>query len=250
MNRPAWHDPRPEGPPARPLPLTERRLGPHDLARVLALHDAVHRAAPVEGLFVRETPGFFAAHLGRDGHILGLEAPDGTLVCYGVLGLPQADADENFGHDLGLTAADRARVCHLDGTAVLPALRGRGLQRHMTRRRLALARAAGRDIALSTAAPGNAWSLANLTAEGLRVVALLEKYTALRLMLRADAAEPAIRAPVGPEARAVPLDASASCHGALLAAGWQGVAVHHAAEGPTLVYAPPGGGHGPCGSSP
>lgn len=236
---------RPMSPLARDLPLTERRLRPEDLARVITLHAAAHRAAPVPGLFVRETDAFFAAHLGAGGAILGLETPDGTLACYCVLGLPAATAPENFGHALGLTGAELARVCHLDGTAVLPEWRGRGLQRRMTRRRLALARAAGRDIALSTAALGNVWSLANLTAEGLRVVALIEKYDTLRLMLRADASADAgadtrasTRTPP-PHARAVPLDGTAAEHRALLAEGWTGVAVARTPGTPSLIYLPP-----------
>jgi len=233
---------RPTAPLARDLPLTERRLRPDDLARVIALHEAAHRAAPVPGLFVRETDAFFAAHLGAEGAILGLETPDGTLACYCVLGLPAAGSAENFGHALGLTEAELARVCHLDGTAVLPEWRGRGLQRRMTRRRLLLARAAGRDIALSTAAPGNVWSLANLTAEGLRVVALVEKYDALRLMLRADARTPG---PPPPRSRAVPLDGSAAEHRALLAEGWQGVAVARTPGAPALIYHPPDADGGP-----
>lgn len=235
--------------PGRDPPLlTERRLGPDDLTRVIALHEAAHRAAARPGLFVRETPEFFAAHLGAQGLMLGLETSDRTLAGYCVLGLPAAEAATNFGHALGLAAPELGRVCHLDGTAVLPAWRGRGLQRWLTRRRLSLARAAGRDIALSTAAPGNVWSLANLTAEGLRVVALVPKYDGLRLMLRRDAGAPASiphpRVPVRP----VPLDGAAEEHRRLLSAGWQGVAVARSADGAALVYAPPP--DGPRGRGP
>jgi len=221
-------------------PLAERLLGPDDLGAVLALHAAAHRAAAMPGLFVQETPAFFAAHLGAEGRILGLEAPDGTLACYAVLGLPAAGAAVNFGQALGLEPAERARVCHLDGVAVAPGWRGRGLQRRMTRARLACGAAAGRDIALSTAALRNVWSLANLTAERLRVVALVERYDALRLVLRHDpgplAADPAVRL--------VPLDGGPDRHRALLADGWQGVAVRQAAGGAALAYRRAAGGGG------
>lgn len=213
-------------------PLAERLLGPGDLGAVLALHAAAHRAATMAGLFVQETPAFFAAHLGTEGEILGLEAPDGTLACYAVLGLPAAEAAGNFGLALGLGSADRARVCHLDGVAVAPAWRGRGLQRRMTRARLARGAAAGRDIALSTAALHNRWSLANLTAENLRVVALVDRYDALRLILRHDP-DPV---PAGAPARLVALDGQPGPHHALLDAGWQGVAVHAVPGGSALVY--------------
>lgn len=243
----------------RAPPLTERRLGPDDLARVVALHAAAHRAAPVPGLFVRETEAFFAAHLGPAGLMLGLETPDRRLAGYCVLGLPAAEAEENFGHALGLSAADRGRVCQLDGTAVLPAWRGHGLQRRLTRRRLALAQAAGRDIALSTAALGNVWSLANLTAEGLEVVALVEKYDTLRLMLRADGRADGgagARADGGAGARpeapgqAVPLEGDPARHRQALAAGWRGVRVVQAAGVPALLYLPPFAGRAGDGPPP
>lgn len=243
-----------DGRPAREPPLTERRLGPDDLARVVALHEAAHRAASAPGLFVRETEAFFAAHLGAAGLMLGLETPDGALAGYCVLGLPAAEAAENFGHALGLVPAELSRVCHLDGTAVLPAWRGCGLQRRLTRRRLALARTAGRDIALSTAAPGNVWSLANLTAEGLQVVALVEKYEGLRLMLQADARAPALPVdlPGRADAQAVPLDGGAARHRALLAEGWRGVAVQRPAgtAAPALLYLPPDAGRAEDGAGP
>ena len=215
-------------------------LGPGDLPELLAFHAALHDAAPVPGLFVRETAAFFSAHLGASGRILGLRDADGHLRAYGVLGLPEAGAPANFGHALGLGEEDMARVCHLDGCGVDPAWRGRGLQRDLAVARLRLGRDLGRDLAISAAAPANIASLANLIRAGLEVRALVEKYDALRFLLARDARAPQVagleRAVTG-----VPLPGARPDHLQQLARGLRGIAVREEAAQPVLVYGARGG---------
>jgi ribosomal protein S18 acetylase RimI-like enzyme len=219
--------------------LVERRLGPDDLDAVEAFHAALHRVSPEPGLFVREARDFFARHLGSGGRMVGLFDPAGRLVCYSILGLPDADSPEHFGHAIGMHRALRQLTCHLDGTAVSPEWRGQGLQRRMTLDRIRHGATEGRPIALSTAAPRNIASLTNLTACGLRVVALVEKYDSHRLILRHDTREPPL-SPILPKTiRRVPLDGAKLPHLALLADGWLGVAVsRQGAKLPTLDYIP------------
>ncbi|MFW5641243.1 MAG: hypothetical protein ACOCY0_00610 [Roseicyclus sp.] len=214
-------------------------LGPDDLGDLLAFHAALHDAATVPGLFVRETEDFFLAHLGASGRVLGLRDAEGRLRAYGVLGLPAAADPENFAQGLGLDAADRARVCHLDGCGVDPAWRGRGLQRDLARARLRLGRVLGRDLAISAAAPANLASLANLIRAGLEVRALVEKYDALRFLLVHDARACAV---AGPPSARVALPGTRAAHVALLDSGLRGIAVEGATTCPVLVYAAGEGG--------
>lgn len=218
--------------------LADRRLGLQDLDRLVALHEDLHRRAANPSLFVRESRDFFAHHLGPGGHVLALETPSGSLACYSILGLPEAGAPENFGRDLGLDPADLARVCHLDGTGVLPEWRGHRFQRLMTQRRIDLAHRTARPIILSTAAPANPWSIANLLSGGLRVVALVEKYGATRLILRRGPGTEQRSVPRPGDAPRAALGDSAGPHRELLADGWQGVAVDWTdRRRPQLIYA-------------
>lgn len=168
------------------------RLNRRHLPQVIALHHEVVAALPAD-LVAHETDAFFADHLSRLGRIYGV-LEDGRLVAYGVLGLPRPDSP-NFGSDHGLSADDLARVAHVDGVAVRPDRRGRHLHRLLIAHRLQEAERLGRSIVLSTAAPGNQPSLANLLACGFTVRALVEKFGGTRYLLRHD-----LHAPAMPEA--------------------------------------------------
>lgn len=217
--------------------LRQRRLEAGDLPALRALHAHLHRASPLPGLFVRETDAFFARHVARDGQIIGM-FDRGALVAYGVLGLPEADAPDHFGHDIGLDAAQRRRCAHLDGSGVHPDWRGLGLQKTLTRQRVALGQGAGRTLFLSTAALHNVASLGNLTACRLRVVALVRKYDAARLVLHRDmTAPPPARAPSGAGFDVV-LDGGAAGHQSALQAGCVGVHVRRDGPVPVLHYTP------------
>lgn len=160
-----------------------QRLTPRHLPQIIALHHAVAEAQSPE-LMAREDDGFFADHITALGHTYGI-FEGRRLIAYAVLGLPTADSP-NFGTDHGLSAGDRARVAHIDGIAVAPDRRGRGLHRLLIRHRVAEAEAAGRSILLSTAAPGNLPSLGNLLACGLTARDLIDKFGGTRYLLRHD----------------------------------------------------------------
>lgn len=218
-------------------------LGPGDLPRLCALHRRLHDAAAEPGLFVEETPDFFLRHLGDDGQVLGVLDADGGLVGYGVLGLPRAADPLNFGADIDLAPELRGRVAHLDGSGVDPAWRGLGLHRRLLAERIALALRRGRRIMLSTVAPRNHWSLANLVAQGLQVVALISKYDSQRFVLRADLTDTGEPAQTGDasEGPLIPLDELAA-HREALAAGWRGTElVATGRDGPAIAYRRPRG---------
>lgn len=160
-----------------------RRLRADEAAAAHALHRLVAADLPAE-LVAAETPEFFAAHAERAGQLLGIFTDRGLAAC-AVLGLP-GPADANFGVDHGLAAADLPQVAHLDGASVHPRYRGNRLHRLLIEWRLAEARAAGRPIVLSTAAPGNHASLDNLLACGLQIRGLTVKFGGRRYLLRRD----------------------------------------------------------------
>lgn len=177
-----------------PIPFIGRRLGSADLGTIIALHHLVLATIPAH-LLAAESDAFFADHLARIGRIYGLFA-QGPMIAYGVLGLPGPD-DANFGDDLGLGSADKARVAHIDGISVHPDWRENRLQRVLIGWRLREAAAAGRSLVLCTVAPGNASSLSNALAEGLTIRALLQKYGGWRYMMERDLALPVRSSPTG-----------------------------------------------------
>lgn len=189
------------------------------LPEVIALHAEALRGVPA-GRVARESDAFFAAHMAECGRIAGVFA-HGRLVAYAVLGLP-AEGAPNFGEDHGLSAAELRRVAHLDGVAVSPSWRGRGLQRQLIELRLTLARAQGRDIVLATAAPDNPASVLNLLQAGLRARGLRQRFGGWRYLMRLDL----LAAPLRWQ-EAVRSLSCADIEGqrALLAQGWQGCAL-------------------------
>lgn len=151
------------------------RLSANDHDAVWRLHERLHALQPRPGLFARETPEFFAACLHEDasragGQMFGVRR-DGRLLAYGVLGLPRS-GETHFGCLVGLPAGRHAEVAQVDGAGVDPLARGLGLQRRLISHRLRAARAVGRALVFSTAAPDNAASLRNLLASGFVIVGL------------------------------------------------------------------------------
>jgi hypothetical protein len=126
----------------------------------------------------------------RIGRIFGLFAED-RMIAYGVLGLP-GPGDANFADDLGLAAADRVRVAHIDGISVHPAWRGNRLHRVLTAWRLREAALVGRSLVIATVAPGNTASLRNIMAEGLTVRALRQKFGGWRYLMVRDLDSPGV----------------------------------------------------------
>lgn len=173
--------------PCAPVAFEGRRLVEADVGKVIALH-ALARAGLQPDLVATETDGFFADHVYRAGRILGLFA-EGGLIAYGVLGLPRP-GDFNFGEMIDLPEDERPRVANVDGVGVAPEWRGNALHRVLIAWRLAEAEAAGRSIAITTAAPGNLPSVRNLMAEGMKIRALREKFGGWRYVMRRDLGVP------------------------------------------------------------
>jgi len=223
--------PRRHGRPCDPpLAFEGRRLGPEDLPAVIALH-ALSRQGVAAELVAHDSDDFFRLRLAERGRLLGLFA-EGELVAYGVLGLPRA-GDASFADDLP-DPPPAESVAEVDGVAVRPDLRGNGLHRLLVRWRLA--EAAGRALALATAAPGNLYSLSNLLSCGFEAVALLHKYGGARRFLLARPLDAEPPAPAAAQGRWVPLERLEEQQ-ALLRDGWRGCRLRLGE--PALLYRPP-----------
>lgn len=210
-------------------------LVPSDLFRVKSLHDTVLREPRTAELYVSRDVRFFARHLGWAGRVLGFFDGAGSLAAYSVLGLPAADAPDNIGWMIGMPPEERARVAHLDGTAIRPDWRGQGLQRRFTAERIAMAYSHGKPVLLATCQPDNDWSLANLLKMGLVVVAFRSKFDKPRLILRRDLDRS--RASIAPRPGPRVASDDFAGHRRALAEGWFGTAALRDTSGTlTIVY--------------
>lgn len=213
-----------------PLAFEGRRLGPEALPAVIALH-ALSRQGVDPALVAYDSDEFFRLRLAERGRLLGLFA-GGELIAYGVLGLPRP-GEASFADELP-DPAPAESVAEVDGVAVRPDLRGNGLHRLLVRWRLA--EAAGRSLALATAAPGNLYSLSNLFSCGFETVALLRKYGGAWRFLLARRLDAEPRAAKAAEGRWVPLERLEEQQ-ALLRDGWRGCRLRR--DPPALLYRPP-----------
>ncbi len=218
-----------DGLPCEATAYVGRWLEPGDIGNVIALHHTVRDAVAPE-LLCHETDAFFHEHCRARGRILGLFA-EGRLIGYGVIGLPTADQD-SFADQFGLSPRQRAVVATIDGAGVLPRWRGNGLQRRLVAARIEAAKAASRQIAVSTVAPGNLPSLRNLLAEGLTIRALRPAFGGLRFLMRRDLDQP-VTPPASGRWIAVSDTVRAT---AALALGLQGWVLSEATEGPRIWY--------------
>ena len=150
--------------------LSWRPLGASDLPAIEALHRrAIGAAGP--DVVKPEGPDFFPGILAGRGRAIGaFEGED--LLAYGILQhvLPETDDPRAT-----LGVPETVLRVKLAGASVAPEARGRGLQRALIARRVALARTAfaGTPILLyATSAPANFASWSNLMAEGFTVRAV------------------------------------------------------------------------------
>lgn len=134
-----------------------------DIAALDALNEQVVAALPLEGLFMRQRPAFFAAVLDAGGAIV-LARESGVPVAYAVC-LPVGPAFAPFFETDGADAL-------LFGAAVLPEARRQGLQRDLIELRCDALWASGATAIQATVSPRNHRSLVNLVTAGFEVVAL------------------------------------------------------------------------------
>ncbi|WP_377704771.1 hypothetical protein [Pseudoduganella sp. UC29_71] len=165
-----------------------RLMQPHEAALVHQLHRTALAHVPY-GMVRPDGLEHFERHAAEHGRILCCHA-DGELVAYGVLGM-DSHAVDHMAELLGASAAERARMCVLDGAASLPEWRGRRLHCAAIEERMALARELGRTLVAATVAPENMRSLRGLLLEGFAVRGYAVVYGGLaRLLVQRDLLQP------------------------------------------------------------
>lgn len=166
-----------------------RVMRPDEATTVHALHAAVLARTP-SGMVRPDALSHFEQHTEKLGRILGCFA-DGELVAYGVLGI-HSETVHHLSDLLQLSAAERARLCVLDGAASLPAWRGHSLHCVAIAERSALGRSLGRSLVAATVAPENLRSLRGLLKEGFTIHDFGYVYGGLaRLIVKHDLLAPA-----------------------------------------------------------
>lgn len=166
-----------------------RIVRPDEAADVHALHTTVLAATP-SGMVRPDQLAHFELHTQAQGRILGCYA-DGELVAYGVLGMDSHTVD-HLAALLEANAAQRARMCVLDGAASLPEWRGRSLHCVAIAERMALGLSLDRTLVAATVAPENMRSLRGLLKEGFTIRRYALVYGGLpRLIVQNDLASQA-----------------------------------------------------------
>lgn len=102
------------------------RLGPADLAELVALYDAVAAGLPRGQMRPRDAANLAPYLGGAEGAAFGIRE-DGRLVAAALLGQPRQRAGVALPRFPGIPAADwPAKVAFAESAVVLPAARGRG----------------------------------------------------------------------------------------------------------------------------
>ncbi len=162
-----------------------RTLGSGEAGLAYGLHLSATKSMQ-PGLVRLDDPDHFVRHAGEEGVIVGGFVKNEGLVAYGVMGVSSRTVD-HMAQILRVDDKDRSRFGILDGAAVSPAWRGRGLHRKLIRARLRLASARNYSLIGSTVAPANVASLCGLLEENFRVCAFSELYGGqARLILEYD----------------------------------------------------------------
>ena len=151
-----------------------RFLTENDLDRLFETHLEIIQTLSHPHLLRPDAKEFMAAHLTRRGRTIGAFAGD-RLVGYAVVSFPMRDSD-NLGSSAGLSAEEKLRVAHFDGTGVVKQYRGRRIPRFMNKFRAGYAACTGYTHLMVTCAPMNIPNLKNLMAVGFGVVDFTVKY--------------------------------------------------------------------------
>jgi GNAT superfamily N-acetyltransferase len=147
------------------------RLDRSHLPAILALRKIVlgTLSDPDEYVCEEDESEFVASHLGADGFTLGILNGE-ALVAYGMVGFPAASHPDNLGRPLGLPVSELGRVAHLSSCMVLPDWRGRGLQKLLLEKRVAIAGLVkSRTHFIAMTSTYNARSRHNMFAIGFRL---------------------------------------------------------------------------------
>lgn len=162
--------------PAR-MPPRVKQLTPADLADMLALQSAVAADLPAHFLRAKSEDDLRGYLDGRLGVAFGIFDRDAILAT-ALLRLPGAD-HPNPESDPPFPLVPEAdwphRAAFLENAMVLPAARGRGVQRALLRLRLAHAAAAGMQWVCAGASLRNEASWRNLLAEEMTIVGLVDR---------------------------------------------------------------------------
>ncbi len=206
---------------AVPVPVADVQivpLGGDQVAAMVAIQDTVCAQLPLPELYFPLSLLELQELVGPDGLCVGAKAGGRLIGFFGVVYM--GEREDNIGYDLGLAVQDLASVAYFKATNVLPAHRGMGLQRRMTRDLLTRLRPCA--WLTSTVSPRNLASLKSFLDCGFWIQGLKPKYLGnmryLMLRKRQNSAHPLT------DSTAVPLlDYDTQVD--LLARGWRGVAL-------------------------
>jgi hypothetical protein len=164
-----------------------RALSEEDLPELAAFHDLIHANLPHPHVLRRDSPSYLGRNLHEAGRTFGaFGEDDGALIAYAALAFPKADSS-NLCFDLPSLAIVPDDVAVYDGSAVHPAVRGRGLQDRLNTLRRDHAVRIGAGHLLGTVSLLNPYSLRNHLDQGFVVRAIREKYGGmLRLIIHHD----------------------------------------------------------------
>lgn len=147
-------------------PIHSRELGPDDVDAIETLHHMAMGPVPRPDVVKPESRSYFESMVGGRGRTVGL-FEGGALVAYGIL---QHEHSPAHGPHQLLKLPYETSIGRLAGASVHPDHRGRGFQRVVIAKRVAMAPP---DMVLfSTAAPINTPSWTNLLAGGFPIVGI------------------------------------------------------------------------------
>lgn len=141
-----------------------RRLGDDDIEPLMELMHLIVSLLPSSDYYAMDDSNYFREHIRNMGEMYGAFI-DSQLVACTVLGIP-GPGPRNLGREYGVPEQELLRVAALEGSAVHPAARGKGLQRYFVELRERRAVEYGCLHMYSTVHPDNEASRRNLEQSG------------------------------------------------------------------------------------
>jgi GNAT superfamily N-acetyltransferase len=141
-----------------------RRLEDDDIGSVMELMQLIVSLLPSSDYYAMDDSGYFREHIRNMGELYGAFA-DTQLVAVTVLGFP-GPGPRNLAREYGVPERELLRVAALEGSAVHPSARGKGLQRFFVELRERRAAEYGCLHMYSTVHPDNEASRRNLELSG------------------------------------------------------------------------------------
>lgn len=145
-----------------------------DVEKIFDIMNTVQECIQDSDLFCADSKEFIKKHINEAGFILKA-VENHEIIGFLIVRIPKYEND-NLGYDIYLDHSELEKVAHIESVAILPAHRGKGLQKKLMKEAEDILIKNGFTYLMATVHPKNLYSLNNFTQLRYEIVKTMKKY--------------------------------------------------------------------------